>query len=213
MDFISPAINHYCENHSTAEPELLQQLNRDTWAKVLNPRMLSGHLQGRFLASISKMLRPDHILEIGTYTGYSALCLAEGLSPTGQLTTIDINDELESFSNGYFRKSPYAEKIIQHTGNALEIIPTLTQTFDLVFIDADKEHYSEYFDLTIDKVRSGGILLADNVLWSGHVLKPIEQQDHETRCLTVFNEKIRNDPRVSVVVLPVRDGLSLIIKN
>jgi len=159
------------------------------------------------------MLRPDHILEIGTYTGYSALCLAEGLSPTGQLTTIDINDELESFSNGYFRKSPYAEKIIQRTGNALEIIPTLTQTFDLIFIDADKEHYSEYFDLTIDKVRSGGILLADNVLWSGHVLKPIEQQDHETRCLTNFNEKIRKDPRVTVTVLPIRDGLSLIIKN
>ncbi len=213
MDFISPAINLYCENHSTAEPELLQQLNRDTWAKVLNPRMLSGHLQGRFLSTISKMLRPDHILEIGTYTGYSALCLAEGLSPTGQLTTIDINDELESFSNGYFRKSTYSEKIIQRTGNALEIIPTLTQTFDLVFIDADKEHYSEYFDLTIDKVRSGGILLADNVLWSGHVLKPIEQQDHETRCLTNFNEKIRKDPRVTVTVLPIRDGLSLIIKN
>ncbi|MBP7168389.1 MAG: O-methyltransferase [Bacteroidia bacterium] len=213
MDFISPAINLYCENHSTAEPELLQQLNRDTWAKVLNPRMLSGHLQGRFLSTISKMIRPDHILEIGTYTGYSALCLAEGLSRTGQLTTIDINDELESFSNVYFRKSTYSEKIIQRTGNALEIIPTLTQTFDLVFIDADKEHYSEYFDLTIDKVRSGGILLADNVLWSGHVLKPIEQQDHETRCLTNFNEKIRKDPRVTVTVLPIRDGLSLIIKN
>lgn len=212
MEFISPEILHYCETHTNPEPELLQQLNRDTYAKILNPRMLSGHLQGRFLAMISQMLRPKNILEIGTYTGYSALCLCEGLEESGKLITIDINDELESFSSGFFKKSKYEKNIQALTGDALEIIPTLHMEFDLVFIDADKPSYPKYFDLVIDKMRSGGIIIADNVLWSGHILKQEPEQDFDTKCLHQFNEKVKNDPRVKVTMLPVRDGVSLIRK-
>lgn len=213
MEFIAEEILKYCEDMSSPEAEVLQELNRDTYAKVLNPRMLSGHLQGRFLAMLSQMLQPKTILEIGTYTGYSALCLCEGLQPEGTLITIDINDELESFSKQYFSASKWASQIIQKTGNALEIIPLLPNTFDLVFIDADKEEYSRYYDLIIDKVRSGGIIIADNVLWSGHVLKPAEKQDLETRAIAAFNSKIRSDDRVSLTMLPIRDGLSLIRKK
>jgi caffeoyl-CoA O-methyltransferase len=213
MEFIAEEILKYCEDMSSPEADVLQQLNRDTYAKVLNPRMLSGHLQGRFLAMLSQMLQPKTILEIGTYTGYSALCLCEGLQPEGTLITIDINDELESFSKQYFSASKWASQIIQKTGNALEIIPLLPNIFDLVFIDADKEEYSRYYDLIIDKVRSGGIIIADNVLWSGHVLKPAEKQDLETRAIAAFNSKIRSDDRVSLTMLPIRDGLSLIRKK
>jgi caffeoyl-CoA O-methyltransferase len=213
MEFIAEEILKYCEDMSSPEAEVLQELNRDTYAKVLNPRMLSGHLQGRFLAMLSQMLQPKTILEIGTYTGYSALCLCEGLQPEGTLITIDINDELESFSKQYFSASKWASQIIQKTGNALEIIPLLPNTFDLVFIDADKEEYSRYYDLIIDKVRSGGIIIADNVLWSGHVLKPAEKQDLETRAIAAFNSKVRSDDRVSLTMLPIRDGLSLIRKK
>jgi caffeoyl-CoA O-methyltransferase len=213
MEFIAEEILKYCEDMSSPEADVLQQLNRDTYAKVLNPRMLSGHLQGRFLAMLSQMLQPKTILEIGTYTGYSALCLCEGLQPEGTLITIDINDELESFSKQYFSASKWASQIIQKTGNALEIIPLLPNTFDLVFIDADKEEYSRYYDLIIDKVRSGGIIIADNVLWSGHVLKPAEKQDLETRAIAAFNSKVRSDDRVSLTMLPIRDGLSLIRKK
>jgi caffeoyl-CoA O-methyltransferase len=214
MEFIAEEILKYCEDNEFARVGvLLQELNRDTYAKVLNPRMLSGHLQGRFLAMLSQMLQPKTILEIGTYTGYSALCLCEGLQPDGKLITIDINDELESFSKKYFSASKWASQIIQKTGNALEIIPLLPNTFDLVFIDADKEEYIRYYDLIIDKVRSGGIIIADNVLWSGHVLKPAEKQDLETRSIAAFNSKVRSDDRVSLTMLPIRDGLSLIRKK
>ncbi len=213
MEFIADEILKYCEDMSSPEAEVLQELNRETYAKVLNPRMLSGHLQGRFLAMLSQMLQPKTILEIGTYTGYSALCLCEGLQPEGTLITIDINDELESFSKQYFSASKWASQIIQKTGNALEIIPLLPNIFDLVFIDADKEEYSRYYDLIIDKVRLGGIIIADNVLWSGHVLKPAEKQDLETRAIAAFNSKVRSDDRVSLTMLPIRDGLSLIRKK
>ncbi|MBK9401014.1 MAG: O-methyltransferase [Bacteroidetes bacterium] len=213
MEFIAEEILKYCEDMSSPEAEVLQELNRETYAKVLNPRMLSGHLQGRFLAMLSQMLQPKTILEIGTYTGYSALCLCEGLQPEGTLITIDINDELESFSKQYFSASKWASQIIQKTGNALEIIPLLPNIFDLVFIDADKEEYSRYYDLIIDKVRLGGIIIADNVLWSGHVLKPAEKQDLETRSIAAFNSKVRSDDRVSLTMLPIRDGLSLIRKK
>lgn len=213
MEFISPEILHYCESHTNPESELLQQLHRETYAKILNPRMLSGHLQGRFLAMISQMLRPKNILEIGTYTGYSALCLCEGLAENGKLVTIDINDELSNFTSGFFKKSNYEKNIDARIGDALQIIPTLDIAFDLVFIDADKPSYNAYFDLVIDKMKSGGIIIADNVLWSGHILKPEAAQDFDTKCLHAFNEKVKNDPRVTVTMLPVRDGVSLIRKN
>ena len=213
MEFITEEILKYCEKMSSPESVVLQELNRDTYAKVLNPRMLSGHLQGRFLAMLSQMIQPTTILEIGTYTGYSALCLCEGLQREGTLITIDINDELESFSKKYFSASNWASQIEQRTGNALEIIPQLPHTFDLVFIDADKEEYARYYDLIIDKVRPGGMIIADNVLWSGHVLKPAEKQDLETRAIAAFNSKIRSDDRVSLTMLPIRDGLSLIRKK
>lgn len=213
MEFIKEEIIHYCEVHTTAETELLQQLSRETQARVLNPRMLSGHLQGQFLAMMSQLLQPEYILEIGTYTGYSALCLCEGLTAEGKLITIDSNDELETFSSTFFKASPFANKIEQKTGDALTIIPALAYTFDLVFIDADKEEYEQYFDLVIDKVRRGGIIIADNVLWSGHILKPAGMQDDETRAIHRFNEKINKDDRVSVCMLPLRDGLSIIRKK
>ncbi len=212
MDFLDAKISAYAENHSENEPELLQQLNRETYAKVLMPRMLSGHMQGRILSMFSHMVRPRRILEIGTYTGYSALCLAEGLTEDGLLYTIDINDELEPMSSKYFKASPYADRISVHVGNALEIIPKIQETFDLVFIDADKENYSNYFDMVWDLLRPGGIIIADNVLWSGHVLKDVSQMDDETTALHAFNEKIHADPRCKHVLMPVRDGLMVIMK-
>ncbi|MBL7924882.1 MAG: O-methyltransferase [Bacteroidia bacterium] len=213
MEFIPEEILRYCENHSESESALLNRLNRDTCAKILNPRMLSGHLQGRFLSMISQMLRPGYILEIGTYTGYSALCLAEGLQAGGKLITIDINDELEAFAAGYFKESAFGQAIVQKTGDALLILPDIESNIDLVFIDADKKEYSAYYDLIIDKVRSGGVILTDNVLWSGQVLQPAERQDPDTRSVTAFNEKIKTDPRVQVLMLPLRDGISVIMKK
>ncbi len=213
MEFIDEKLLDYCQDHSSPESDLLKQLSRDTRAKVLNPRMLSGHLQGRFLSMISRMLQPERILEIGTYTGYSALCLCEGLKNDGLLITIDINDELESLSLSYFAASVYANRIHQKSGDTLQIIPTLQDTFDLVFIDADKKEYLEYYQLIIDKVRPGGIILADNVLWSGHVIKSSDKADAETSGITRFNEAIAADPRVDVCMLPVRDGLSIIRKK
>ena len=212
MDFLDAKISAYAENHSENEPEMLQQLNRETYAKVLMPRMLSGHMQGRILSMFSRMVRPRRILEIGTYTGYSALCLAEGLTEDGLLYTIDINDELEQMSSKYFKASPYANQISAHVGNALEIIPKIQETFDLVFIDADKENYSRYFDMVWDMLRPGGVIIADNVLWSGHVLKEPSQMDEETAALHAFNEKIYADPRCKHVLMPVRDGLMVIMK-
>lgn len=213
MDFISTELADYCEQHTTGESALLQQLNRDTHARVLNHRMLSGHLQGRLLSMISHMIRPRYVLEIGTYTGYSALCLCEGLAEGGQLITIDCNDELEDFSHAFFEKSPWKDNIRQMTGDARTLIHTLEGEIDLAFIDADKENYPAYLELVYPKLKTGGFILADNVLWSGHVLRPAERQDAETAALIAFNDQVRVHPGLEVVMLPVRDGLSLIRKR
>ena len=209
MHFISEAISSYVDNHSEDEPELLQQLSRETHLQVLRPRMLSGHFQGRFLSLLSKMIQPKTILEIGTYTGYSALCMAEGLAEDGTLHTIDVNEELYDFQRRFFDKSQYGTQIVQHLGSAIDIIPTLDMSFDLVFIDADKENYPVYFDLIIDKVAPKGIILSDNVLWSGKVVEPIDPKDKSTPVLLEFNKKLKDDPRVETVLLPIRDGLTL----
>ncbi len=207
MDFLDEKLITYIEAHTKPESVLLQQLNRETWAKVLVPRMLSGHLQGQVLAMFSKMIQPRCILEVGTYTGYSALCLAEGLVADGKLITIDINEELADMVNRYVAASPYKNQIIPMTGDATEIIPGLDEIFDIVFIDADKENYSNYYDLVIDKVRKGGFIITDNVLWSGNVLKKDNDMDMETRAIDHFNNKVQSDPRVENVLFPVRDGL------
>lgn len=212
MNFIPEEIEEYANRFTSEEPQILSALNRETQAHVLMPRMLSGHLQGRFLSMISRMLQPKLILEIGTYTGYSALCLAEGLKDDGHLHTIDINEELETMATSYFRKADKEKQITMHIGNALEIIPALNGEFDLVFIDADKENYVNYFNLVIDRVRKGGIIIADNVLWSGHVLKKKEEMDEETRALVRYSEIVSADKRVMNVLLPVRDGLMLSVK-
>jgi predicted O-methyltransferase YrrM len=214
MEFIDEQLSAYAEKHTTAEPELLQKLNRDTYANVLIPRMLSGHLQGRILSMFSHMIQPKRILEIGTYTGYSALCLAEGLTPDGKLITIDINEELEDRVRRYINDSDYSSQIDFRVGNALEIIPTLEDELDLVFIDADKPNYSNYFDLVIDKLRTGGIIIADNVLWSAKVLDPEQlANDEDTKALHEFNEKMQQDSRVENVLMPVRDGLMVVRKK
>lgn len=212
MDIIDPFLNDYAENYSSEEPHVLNELNRDTFAKVLMPRMLSGHIQGRMLSMLSHMIHPKLILEIGTYTGYSALCFAEGLSEDGHLHTIDINDELTPMVKSYIAKAGMGNKITLHNGNASEIIPTLTGPFDLVFIDADKINYSLYYDLVFSKVRQGGFLIADNVLWSGKVLT-LENADKDTLAINQFNEKIKKDDRVEKVLLTVRDGLLIIRKK
>jgi predicted O-methyltransferase YrrM len=209
MEFLPPQIEEYARLHTEPEPELLQKLNRETHAKVLYPRMLSGHLQGRFLSMVSKMARPKYILEIGTYTGYSALCLAEGLQPDGKLVTIDINEELESMCRRYFSQSPYHQQIELRIGDAKAIIPQLNYNFDLVFIDADKENYLFYYELLIPKLPSGAFILADNVLWSGKVLDE-QHKDKETQSLREFNAHILNDTRVEKLLLPVRDGVMVI---
>ncbi len=210
MDFLPEEILQYTENHTTAEPEYLARIKRDTHANVLKPRMLSGHLQGRVLAMISQILKPKHILEIGTYTGYSAICLAEGLQPGGAVVTIDINEELAPRVRRNLEIAGVVEKIDYRIGNALEIVPTLSHTFDLVFIDADKMNYSAYFDLVIDKVRDNGIILADNVLWSGKVVDG--SKDKDTMAILEFNAKVHTDKRVENVLLPIRDGIMMIRK-
>ena len=208
MEFIDEKLSKYAEKHTTPENELIKSLNRDTHANVLAPRMLSGHLQGRLLSLFSKMIQPKAILEIGTYTGYAALCLAEGLTKDGILHTIDINEELETRIQKYFNQSTYKNQIKLHIGNALEIIPTIKQKFDLVFIDADKENYSKYYDLLIDQMPSGGIIMADNVLWSGKVInQEAINTDNDTRELDHFNAKVQSDPRVENILIPVRDGI------
>lgn len=210
MDFISPAIQKYAEDHTSSESDLLKTINRETHAKVLMPRMLSGQLQGRILSMFSNMVKPMTILEIGTYTGYSAICLAEGLKPGGRLITIDINEELESSVRGFFNASGFEAVIDYRIGNALEIIPILNGNFDLVFIDADKENYARYYDLVINHVPLGGYILADNVLWSGKVLD--DKPDKDTRAIKEFNRKIQGDVRVENVLLPVRDGIMVMRK-
>ncbi len=214
MEFLDPRLSEYAENHTTPETELQQKLNRDTYANVLIPRMLSGHLQGRVLSMFSKMAQPKTILEIGTYTGYSALCLAEGLAEGGTLITIDKNEELEDMVKQYFADSDHSNQIDFRVGNALEIIPSIGEEIDFVFIDADKENYSNYFDMVIDKMPAGGIIVADNVLWSGKVLDEGQlEKDFETRELDKFNKKIMADERVENVLMPIRDGLMVVRKK
>ncbi|AUP78402.1 O-methyltransferase [Flavivirga eckloniae] len=209
MHFIPEELDDYVVKHSEDEPELLQQLNRETYQKILQPRMLSGHYQGRVLSMISKLVNPKNILEIGTYTGYSALCLAEGIQASGALHTIDINEELADFQRKYFDKSGYGSQIFQHIGDAQEIIPELDKMFDLVFIDADKENYPNYFNIVIDKLNPGGIILSDNVLWSGKILEDLKPDDFSTKALIEYNLLLKNDDRVETVVLPIRDGLTI----
>lgn len=209
MDFLPEKIDEYVVAHSQTEPELLKELSRETWQKILAPRMLSGHLQGRVLSMLSKLIQPKYILEIGTYTGYSALCLSEGMSSDGELHTIDINEELHDFQRKYFDRSPYGDRIIQHTGNALDIIPKLNKKFDLVFIDADKRNYPSYFELLISKLEKGAIILSDNVLWSGKVVEPLQPDDDDTRALLEYNKLLNEHPRLETVVLPIRDGLTI----
>ncbi len=213
MDFVDENILHYAEVHTTPESDILKELNRETQAHVLNPRMLSGHLQGRVLSMLSHMIRPQFILEIGTFTGYSAICLCEGLQPHGKLITIDINEELEDMVRNYFNKGGLAHKAEQLIGDATKIIPTLQTNFDLVFIDADKINYSRYYDLVFDKVNNGGYLIADNVLWSGNVLNQQHKMDDDTKAIVAFNQKVQNDNRVENVLMPVRDGLMIVRKK
>lgn len=214
MEFISPDLLAYCEAHTSAEDPLLLKITRETQAKVLLPRMISGHLQGKTLELFAKMLQPKAILEIGTFTGYSAICLARGLAPGGTLLTLDINDELETMVRGFFEESGLSSQIDYRLGNARELLPAIPGPFDLVFIDADKYYYSAYYDLVIDKLRPGGILLADNVLWSGKILVEEGQKiDKDTQALLEFNRKLVEDLRIEVVLLPIRDGLFMARKR
>lgn len=209
MHFISEELENYVAQHSQEEPELLAKLNKETHQKILQPRMLSGHFQGRVLSMLSKIIRPKAILEIGTYTGYATLCLAEGLQPGGTLDTIDVNEELVDFQKKYFDASIYKNQIVQHLGNALDIIPTLSKKFDLVFIDADKENYIHYFNLVVPMMHSGGIILSDNVLWSGKVVGEVKPNDKSTNVLVTYNKLLNEDDRVETVLLPIRDGLTV----
>ena len=208
----SKKMEKYILDHTKEEDSLLAELNRETYLKVIQPRMLSGHLQGKFLEMISCMINPKTILEIGTYTGYSAICLAKGLSVDGVLHTIEINPEFNVYSEKYFEKSGLKYKIRQHTGSALEIIPQMDEVFDLVFIDADKENYLNYYKMVFDKVKTGGFILADNALWDGKVLKNPNQQDKETKGIDQFNKYIQQDKRVENMLLPLRDGIMMIRK-
>lgn len=209
MHFISQELEDYIEQHSEKEPELLAKLNKETYQKILLPRMLSGHFQGRVLSMLAKLIRPMNILEIGTYTGYASLCLCEGMQDNGQLHTIDIKEELIDFQRKYFDLSPWGKQIFQHLGEATDIIPNLDVKFDLVFIDADKENYINYWNLIVPKMNKGGIILSDNVLWSGKVLEPVHKNDISTQVLLEYNSLLRDDPRVETVLLPIRDGLTV----
>ncbi len=209
MHFLPEEIENYATQHSEDEPVLLQELTKKTFLNVLQPRMLSRHFQGRLLSLLSKLIQPKTILEIGTYTGYATLCLAEGLQTNGTLHTIDVNEELQDLQREFFERSGKGNQIIQHLGQALDIIPSLNTKFDLVFIDADKKNYANYFDLVIEKMNQGGIILSDNVLWSGKVIEEIKQNDKQTQALMAYNQKIKNDPRVETLLLPIRDGLTV----
>tara|TARA_R110002051_G_scaffold241712_1_gene302096 strand:+ start:65090 stop:65731 length:642 start_codon:yes stop_codon:yes gene_type:complete len=209
MHFLSPLLENYIANNSQNEPEVLRDLTKETHLKVLQPRMITGHFQGRVLSLLSKIIHPKSILEIGTYTGYSAICLAEGLSSDGVLHTIDVNEELYQIQRTYFDKSGFGSKIIQHTGDALKIIPEMNAVFDLVFIDAEKASYDAYFEAVMKKTKSGSVILSDNVLWSGKVVEPLQPKDKVTELLLAYNQKLKNDPRVETVLLPIRDGITL----
>ncbi len=209
MEFIDPKLDEYVCNHTDNESELLYELNRQTHIRALNSRMLSGQFQGRLLSMIAHMIQPQNILEIGTYTGYSALCFREGLAENGKITTIDINEELEDFVREFIHKAGAENQINYVIGDAMKLIPDLNEEFDLVFIDADKENYCNYYDLVFDKVKIGGYILADNVLWSGKVIEAYEKADKDTQILMDYNRKINDDPRVENILLPIRDGLML----
>ncbi|NQY67480.1 MAG: O-methyltransferase [Flavobacteriales bacterium] len=207
MNFLDPAIENFAKKFTTEESTLLKKINRDTHAKILRPRMLSGHLQGQALAMFSSMIKPKSILEIGTYTGYSAICLVEGLQENGVLHTIESNEELESVFTKYFKEANLQDMIKSYIGTALDIIPTIKGQFDLIFIDADKSNYSNYFNITIDKLNVGGYIIADNVLWSGKVISPKDELDSETLAIVNFCELVANDSRMEQVLFPIRDGL------
>ncbi|SFI75230.1 O-methyltransferase [Olleya namhaensis] len=209
MYFLPEKLDDYVVAHSQDEPKLLQQLTRETYQKILQPIMLSGPYQGRVLSMISKLIKPKSVLELGTFTGYATLCLAEGLHPEGEIHTIDVNEELEDFQRKYFDKSGYGTQIHQHLGSAIDILPTLDKTFDLVFIDADKPNYVNYFHLIIDKLNPGGIILSDNVLWHGKVIESVDPKDVSTNVVLEFNTLLKKDPRIETVLLPIRDGLTI----
>lgn len=213
MDFIADSIQQYCDAHSDEQNELLQKIDRETHTQVMMPRMLSGHFQGRVLAMLSHMIQPKCILEIGTYTGFSALCMAEGMSKDAQLITLDINEELEDRVRGYFTESPFNEMIDYRIGNALDLIPKIEESLDLVFIDADKKNYLNYYKLVFDKVRSGGYIIADNVLWSGKVVQTEKKTDKDTQAILDFNRWVQEDDRVENVLFPIRDGLMVVRKK
>ncbi len=209
MNFLPDALDDYVVAHSEDEPLLLQQLTRETYQKILQPIMLSGPYQGRILSMISKLVNPKSILEIGTFTGYATLCLAEGLQKDGEIHTIDVNEELVDFQRKYFDKSEYGSQIFQHLGSAIDIIPTLNKTFDLIFIDADKPNYVNYFHLIIDKLNPSGIILSDNVLWHGKVIEPLQPDDTSTKAILDYNNLLKDDDRIETVILPIRDGLTI----
>ena len=209
MHFLPEKLDNYVVAHSQKEPELLQQLSRETWQKVLAPRMLSGHFQGRVLSMLSKLINPKNVLEIGTYTGYSALCLAEGIQPKGQLHTIDTNEELYDLQRRYFDKSGFGNQIIQYTGNAINIIPKIDKTFDLVFIYADKQNYPNYLEIILPKLKSGSVILSDNVLWTGKVIEELQKGDKDTEALLKYNKMINEHSQLETVLLPIRDGLTI----
>lgn len=213
MEFIDEKIEAYALAHSQAESEVLKKLNRETHANIMMPRMLSGHMQGNLLSMMSKMIQPKQILEVGTYTGYSGICLAQGLQLEGKLHTIDINEELEQMVRSFFNEAGLTDKINYYIGNALTIIPAIKENFDLVFIDADKKNYSAYYDLVFENVNSGGYIIADNVLWSGKVLDAAEKMDSDTKAIDAFNKKVHNDNRVEHMLLPIRDGLMIVRKK
>jgi len=213
MEFIEKNLADYCENHTSPESELLSNLNRDTHLKVVSPRMLSGHLQGRFLSFISKLQKPQLIIEIGTYTGYSALCLAEGLTESGKLISIDVNEETSSYAQSFIDKSDYKNQIELVVADAKDFIHTISNPIDLVFIDADKKNYLAYYHLIIEKLNTGGIIIADNVLWSGKITMPESEMDRETLALHEFNKFVQNDGRFENMLLPIRDGLMVIRKK
>ncbi len=209
MHFLPHKLDEYVVKHSQDEPELLQQLTRETYQKILQPIMLSGPYQGRVLSMISKLINPKLVLELGTFTGYSTLCLAEGLQAEGEVHTIDVNEEMVDFQRKYFDKSDYGSQIFQHLGNALEVIPKLDKIFDLVFIDADKPNYVNYFHLIIDKLNSGGVILSDNVLWHGKVIEALDPKDNSTKAVLEYNKLLKKDSRIETVMLPIRDGLTI----
>ncbi len=213
MEFIDEALSQYCENHSSEESDVLKKLNRETHLKVVSPRMLSGHLQGRFLSFISTLQQPNFIIEIGTYTGYSAICLAEGLTSNGKLISIDVNEETSTFAKSFINQTEYASKIELLIGDAKNIIPTINQPIDIVFIDADKKNYLAYYHLVIDKLKQGGLIIADNVLWSGKITQPKESMDRETKALDDFNSFVQHDERVENMLIPLRDGLMIVRKK